>query len=140
MEDVIHYLELKNRFFEKLLTMTEGFLSKAKQNLWNQVNQFTEDRERILDMIRTFESKIAVSFSALNLSQEEVDYYQPRIKEIFTKREMLVNRIVNLDLELIARIDEIKSERILELTQSSPELPPELTMAIPATAKIQSQN
>jgi hypothetical protein len=140
MEEVIHYLELKNRFFEKLLAMTEDFLSKTKQNLWVKVDQFTEDRERILDMIRTFESKIAQTFSALNLTQEEVDYYQARVKEIFQKREWLVNRIVNLDLELIGRIDEIKSERILELTQSTAELPPELAMTVPTPAKVENQN
>ena len=70
MEEVIHYLELKNRFFEKLLTMTEDFLARAKQDAWTRVTQFTEDRERMLDMIHTFELKIAESFSALQLTQE----------------------------------------------------------------------
>ena len=136
MEEVLYYLELKNQFFEKLLAMTEDFLSKAKNNLWTRVNQFTEDRERVLDMIRTFESKIAQKFSNVHLSADEVQFYQPLVKEHFRKRESLVHRIVNLDLELIARIDEIKSERILELTQTTPDLPLDLT----TEPKLEKQN
>ena len=55
MDEVLYYLDLKNQFFQQLLSMTEDFLSKTKQNLWNQVNQFTEDREQVLEMIHTFE-------------------------------------------------------------------------------------
>lgn len=136
MEEVLYYLELKNQFFEKLLAMTEDFLAKAKNNLWARVNQFTEDRERVLDMIRTFESKIAQKFATVHLSADEVQFYQPLVKEHFRKREALVHRIVNLDLELIARIDEIKSERILELTQTTPDLPLDLTIE----PKLEKQN
>jgi phage tail sheath gpL-like len=78
-------------------------------------------------MIRTFESKIAQKFSSVHLSADEVQFYQPAVQEHFRKREVLVRKIVALDLELIGRIDEMKSERILELTQSSPELPLDLT-------------
>ncbi len=136
MEEVLYYLELKNQFFEKLLTMTEDFLGRAKKNLWSRVNQFTEDRERVLDMIHTFESKIAQKFSSVHLSADEVVFYQPLVKEHFRKREQLVRRIVDLDLELIARIDEIKSERILELTQTSADLPLDLSVE----PKLEKQN
>jgi molybdopterin-biosynthesis enzyme MoeA-like protein len=136
MDEVLYYLELKNQFFEKLLAMTEEFLSKTKQNLWSRVNQFTEDREHVLHMIHSFESKIADKFSALQLSGEEVSFYQSRVKELFRKREWLVRRIVSLDLELIGKIDEVKSERILELTHTSPNLPIEIEVA----PKLEKQN
>ncbi len=136
MDEVLYYLELKNQFFEKLLAMTEDFLSKTKRNLWSQVNQFTEDREQVLDMIHSFESKIAEKFSSLQLTAEEVSFYQSRVKELFKKREWLVRRTVNLDLELIGKIDELKSERILELTNTSPNLP----LEIEAPPKLENQN
>ena len=72
----------------------------------------------------------------MQLSPEEVSFYQGQVKELFKKREWLVHRIVARDLELIGRIDELKSERLLELTQTSPNLP----LVSEISPKLENQN
>ena len=72
----------------------------------------------------------------MQLSPEEVSFYQGQVKELFKKREWLVHRIVARDLELIGRIDELKSERLLELTQTRPNLP----LVSEISPKLENQN
>jgi hypothetical protein len=67
MEEVIHYLEMKNHYYEKFQTITEKFLQQANQDRWDEIEFFVDNRERILNIIRSFDFKIAEAF-------EQVDF------------------------------------------------------------------
>lgn len=117
MEEVLHYLQLKNQYYEKFLTTTQRFIEQANQGKWEDLEFFVDNRERILNIIRSYDFKVARAFQKAEVTNEN-DYYGKRVRELLDRRTALANKIVSLDLELIAKIDEIKSETVRELKKS----------------------
>jgi len=115
MEEVLHYLDLKNRYYEKFIALTERFLTEARSEQWERLPEVADSRERILHILRSFDFKISNLFEDLNLGSFDLETYRERVKSHFTRREELVQRIVVLDLELIGRLDELKSEALKDL-------------------------
>jgi len=118
MEEVLHYLELKNNYYEKFYTITLKFIEQANQNRWDEIELFVDNRERILNIIHSFDFKISENFQMLQLSAEELDIYRARVKSLMEARAEWAQRIVTLDLELISKMDEMKTETIRELKRS----------------------
>ena len=118
MEEVLHYLELKNQYYEKFYSVTARFLEQAQQNQWNDIELFVDNRERILSIIRSYDFKIAKHFQDLNLGKNQVDGYRDRVQELLRIRGEIAQKIVSTDLELIAKMDEMKTETIRELKKS----------------------
>lgn len=118
MEDVLAYLELKNRYYEKFLSLTEKFLISALANRWDGLELFVDSRERILNIIKAFDFKIAAVFDKQILSAEQIDELRPRVKELLDFRDRLVSKIVAADLELIESVDAMKSETIRDLKKT----------------------
>ncbi len=118
MEEVIHYLEMKNRYYEKFYSITQKFLEMAQEDQWQELNLFVDNRERILNIIRSFDFKVAALFDALDMKQINLAAYRAKIKGLFEARERWVQKIVTIDLQLISRIDEIKSETIRDLKKA----------------------
>lgn len=117
MEEVLHYLQLKNQYYEKFLSITQRFLENANNNKWDDLEFFVDNRERILNIIRSYDFKVARAFQRADVKSDS-EYYGKRVRELLDKRTQLANKIVALDLELIAKIDEIKSETVRELKRS----------------------
>ena len=118
MEEVIEYLRLKNDYYEKFLSITAKFLSEARQNRWDDLDFFVENRERILNIIRSFELKIAKVVNQKPNDDAAVAKYKPTVKSLLEQRKALADKIVALDLELISKIDEMKSETIKDLKKT----------------------
>lgn len=127
MEEVIHYLDLKNQYYEKFFAVTTRFLEDARLDRWEDLTAFVDTRERILNILRSYDFKIAALFEELHLTEEDLLRYRPRVKSLFDRRTHLVQRIVAEDLELIGIIDERKSDAIGELRRANashlPDLP-----------------
>ena len=118
MEEVIHYLELKNQYYEKFHAMTCKFLEQARENRWDDLDFFVDNRERILNIIRSYDFKIAKLFEEQDLTKLDLHVYRPRVKSLLESREQWVKKIVAVDLELVSKIDEMKSETIRDLKRS----------------------
>lgn len=118
MEDIIHYLELKNQFYGKFLALTSKFLGKTADNQWDDLELFMDNRERVLNIIRSFDFRIAKSFEELDLSKVNLDDYRDQVKSFLDERKAIVDQIVKIDLELVSRIDDLKSETIRELKRA----------------------
>ncbi|MCB0405085.1 MAG: hypothetical protein KDD51_09885 [Bdellovibrionales bacterium] len=118
MEELLGYLKLKNQYFEKFLKVTRQFLQCSDEQKWNDISFFVDNRERILNIIRYFDHKIARLFNAQQMASVDVVRYRPEVKKLLQDRERLAKKIVKLDLELISTIDEMKSETIGELKRS----------------------
>ncbi len=118
MEEVLHYLELKNNYYEKFYTVTLKFIEQANQNQWEEIETFVDNRERILNIIHSFDFKISQNFQQLNLTAEDLDQYRDQVKVLMETRAEWAQRIVTLDLELIAKMDEMKNETIRELKKN----------------------
>ncbi len=115
MEEVLYYLNLKNQYLEKFLAMTQKFLAQVTQDKWDDIELFVDNRERILNIIHTFDAKMASVFEELDITSYNLELYRPRVKEIFQQREELAKKIVDTDLELVSKMEEIKIETIREL-------------------------
>lgn len=115
MEEVIYYLELKNHFYEKFLSISEKFLVQANHDRWDGIESFTDNRERILNIIQSYSHKIASLFDALQKKGVDVDPYRETIQNLFKKRASIGDRILKLDLELMSKIEETKNETIRDL-------------------------
>jgi hypothetical protein len=118
MEEVLAYLELKNRYYEKFYELTRKFTAGTLENRWDGIDLFIDSRERILNIIRSFDFKVATVFEKIALDPDQINEYRHRVKEILERRDLLVKKIVSLDLELMQRMDEVKSETIRELKHS----------------------
>jgi len=118
MEEIIHYLELKNHYYEKFLSLTKNFLNKAKQNLWDDIEFFVDNRERILNIIRSFDIKVSRLMANTQVGDTEAKYYREKVKAIFDRRTDVGNKILAIDLELIRCLDEMKTNTIKELKKT----------------------
>ncbi len=118
MEEVIYYLELKNQYYEKFLSVTEKFLSHVQRDEWENMDYFVDNRERILNIIRSYDFKIAELFQKIDIGEDRLENYGGRVKELLERREALGKKIMDQDLALIGRIDEVRTETIKELKKT----------------------
>jgi hypothetical protein len=118
MEEVIYYLELKNQYYEKFLSITEKFLAHVQQDQWDSIDYFVDNRERILNIIRSYDCKIAELFQQIDVTSARLETYSNRVKDLLERREALGKRIMDQDLELIGRIDEVRTDTIKELKKT----------------------
>ena len=118
MEEVIHYLELKNQYYEKFYNLTQKFLQLAEDKRWNDVELFVDNRERILSIIRSYDFKIAEVFEQIDVTQVDLNLYRTRVHSLLESRKSWVDKIVALDLELISKVEDMKSETIKELKKT----------------------
>ena len=118
MEEVIHYLELKNKYYEKFFTLTSKFLRQINKDEWEGTELLLDNRERILNIIRSFDHKVAHLFGQIDVDDQRLEAYRPRVKRLLNDRAAWVGKIVALDLELMSRIEEVKSETIRELKRT----------------------
>jgi len=118
MEEVLHYLQLKNYYYEKFYSVTTRFHENTLKNEWNDIEFFLDNRERILNIIRSFDFKVANAFENINLKDDDVTRYRVPVKSLLDARNEWVQKIVALDIELISKIDDIKSETIKDLRRN----------------------
>ena len=118
MEEVIYYLELKNTYYEKFLSVTERFLEQARQDRWDNLDYFVDNRDRILNIIRSYDFKIAELFQNVDIAAGRLEAYGGRVKELLERREALGKKIIDQDLELIGKIDEVRGETIRDLKRT----------------------
>jgi hypothetical protein len=118
MEEILHYLELKNQYYEKFCSMSAKYLARTYDNRWEDLSFFVDNRERILNIIRSFDFKIAKLFGEIDPTALDLSMYRPRVKALLDRRSELAKKIVEVDLELISRIDEMKTETIRDLKKT----------------------
>jgi hypothetical protein len=135
MQEVLEYLQMKNHYYEKFYSLTHKFMEQVEKNNWEDIQFFVDNRERLLNIIRSFDHKIASVFDKSKLSDEEMTKLKPQVKELLEKRTAIANRIVALDLQLISRIDEHKSETIRELKRTM-ETKDQLDSFVPRPRKV----
>lgn len=118
MEEVVHYLEMKNQYYDKFLEISEKFLHQNEESKWEDLPFFVDNRERILNIIRSFDLRIAKAFEKAPPSQDQLVVYRARVRSLMNRRKEVADRILEIDLELMSQIDEVKSETIRELKKT----------------------
>ena len=118
MEEALQYLEMKNHYYEKFYSVTQKFLDQIARNDWTNLDFFVDSRERILNIIRSFDAKIAdvVERAKNTVALEVAD--KSLVKKVLEERRRLGDKILELDLQLISSIDDYKNETIRELKKT----------------------
>lgn len=118
MEEVIRLLELKNQYYEKFYNLTTRFMNDDEESRWKDLELVVGNRQRILNILRTFDYKIARLFSQVESEKTEWGKYRSQVKTILETRTSWVNKIVQVDLVLISLVDRMKTKTIHELKQT----------------------
>lgn len=118
MKEVIESLEMKNHYYEKFLSTTLKLLDQARKNCWDELEFYVDNRERILNIIRSYDHKIAECMGEKEVTEQDKLQYKGKVQSLLEQRTVLANKIVEADLELISRIDEMKMDTIKELKQN----------------------
>lgn len=118
MDEILSYLRLKNRYYGKFLNLSERFLGLAEETRWSELEFLADNRERILNILRYFDCKIAALFQNPLVARADLSRYRNEVRELLDERERIARKIVERDLELISAIDEMKSETISELKKN----------------------
>lgn len=118
MEEVIEFLKMKNKYYEKFFSISTKFLEETNNDNWDNLKFFVENRERLLNIIRSLDQKIARAFKESSTNEDELNSYRETLKNLFDKKKLLGDRIISLDLQLISRIDQMKTLTIKKLKSS----------------------
>ncbi|NBX67509.1 MAG: hypothetical protein EBR01_00945 [Proteobacteria bacterium] len=115
MEEVIQFLKLKNKYYQKFFTISTKFLEETNSDHWDNLKFFVENRERLLNIIRSLDQKIARAFKESSTSEDEMNSYRETLKSLFAQKRKLGDQIVAIDLQLISKIDAMKTQTIKKL-------------------------
>ncbi len=115
MEEIIQYLEMKNKYYAKFFSISTKFLEETNNDHWDNLNFFVENRERLLNIIRSLDQKIARAFKESATTEEEMNSYRKTLKGLFDHKKHLGDQIIAIDLQLISKIDAMKTQTIKKL-------------------------
>jgi soluble cytochrome b562 len=115
MEEVIQYLQMKNKYYEKFFSISTKFLEETNSDRWDNLSFFVENRERLLNIIRSLDQKIARAFKDSSTNEDEMNSYRDTLKNLFDKKKSLGEKIIAIDLQLISKIDAMKTQTIKKL-------------------------
>lgn len=118
MEEVLQYLEMKNHYYGKFYTVTQKFLDQIARNDWTNLDFFVDSRERILNIIRSFDAKISHAVERVQELEKPKTSEKILMQKMMDERKNLADKILELDLQLISAIDDYKSETIRELKKT----------------------
>lgn len=118
MESILHYLELKNQYFEKMYQMTLKQLKHCQEGQWDELELFVENRERILNIIRSYDFKIAREFKLIEGEGALLNKYSIDVKKLLDQRKKIAEKIVKIDIEVLSKMEEIKNETIKDLKKT----------------------
>jgi hypothetical protein len=118
MQEVLECLEMKNHYYQKFLSVTMKLLDNARKEDWEDIDFYVDNRERLLNIIRSFDFKISKALEKFTLSEKEKIHYKDQVKTLLGKRKEIADNIIKADLEIISRIDEMKNETIKTLKKT----------------------
>lgn len=114
--NTIQLLQEKNHFLEKFYTLNENQLHRLAAGRFETLEDFYNQREDILKIIKYIDSEIAKSQDAaelMGLPVTSVD--QMTAKDIMRTKDLFVNKIIEQDVQILCVIDKLKNEVIKEL-------------------------
>src|SRR5947209_1420807 len=113
--DVVALLRSKNRCLEKYLQLSVDFWEEAEKSDLSGLSAFEMKRDATLKAIDLFDRKLGEAVSLLppdGRTQELVE----TVKQALQMKEDIIHRILNIDLKIIAKIEDEKAKLFREVT------------------------
>ncbi len=117
-ERTMGYLELKQTYLKKLLELTQTFL-KTCDSECTGLFEFVQNRERLIHIIQDLEKKTLVMSELPEANASNWTAYKTQAEHLWAERNEIVRDILQCDLELMTRVENLRSQTILELQQSA---------------------
>ena len=115
MQEVIDLLEEKNLCLERFVNINDKQMKFIYDGNFDDLNDFYDARENILNMIQRVDEMIELA--SLNFKEDSNSpQIKERIRSKISKKDELVNLILEQDLEILSVIDRAKSDIIKELS------------------------
>ena len=90
-------------------------MEETNHDHWDNLRFFVENRERLLNIIRSLDQKIARAFKESTANENELNSYKDTLKKLFDRKKYLGEQIISIDLQLISKIDMMKTQTIQKL-------------------------
>jgi len=112
MKRLLDLMDQKNHFLEKFYTINETHLEQFLRNRFEQINEFYNARENILEILKYIDEEIQVVSS---VTQEESMLDIQKLKECLSVKDTFVQKILEQDIDVLACIEAAKNSIITEL-------------------------
>lgn len=112
MKRLLELMDQKNHFLEKFYTVNETHLEQFLKNRFEQINEFYDARENILEILKYIDQEI--QFVSSTEAEESMLDIQ-KLKECLSLKDTFVQKILEQDIDILACIEAAKNSIINEL-------------------------
>lgn len=117
MQNLIKLLRDRNHFLEKFCNLNECELTRFTNGNFDNLENFYQTREKILDLIRFTDAKVEKAMGTMTESNPISKSDKHIVRAIMMVKDQLAEKILKLDLEILAIIDATKKNIIKELQE-----------------------
>lgn len=115
METIINLLKDKNYHLQKFLQLNESELINFTEGQFDNLEEFYQARETILELIRCIDRLVEAAMAAQGPEVSASDSDRKEMIRIMNQKNDLVTRILAQDLQVLSVIEQAKSDIIREL-------------------------
>lgn len=114
MKRLLDLMDQKNHYLEKFYTINETYIDSFLKNQFDEINDFYNSRENILEIISYIDQEIRiVSHTATEESLLDVQ----KLKDCLLVKDTFVEKIIEQDIDILACIEAAKNSIIQELKE-----------------------
>lgn len=118
MTRVLTLLNQKNHYLEKFYSLNEEGLKNFLQGQFDDIENFYESREKILEMIKYIDSQLSKEETTLiGADPRALDSLRRNISESLRVKNIYVEQILKQDIEILSCIESTKNSIIKELQE-----------------------
>lgn len=114
MRRLLELMDQKNHYLEKFYTINETYLEYFLKKRFEQINEFYDSRENILEILTYIDQEIQLVSST---STEESILDIQKLKNSLSVKETFVQKIIEQDIDILACIESEKNSIITELRE-----------------------
>ncbi|HWU44220.1 MAG TPA: hypothetical protein VN132_12300 [Bdellovibrio sp.] len=118
MTRIITLLNEKNHYLEKFYSLNEVELTNFAQGQFENLQDFYQTRERILDVLKYVDAQIERAHGDIDPSIALAEDIRAQLKEALKIKDEYVGRIIEQDIQVLACIETAKNSIIKELQET----------------------
>ena len=122
MNQAVSFARSRNRCLERFLTLSIDFLlflqSQTTTTLDQELRRFEGDRDATLRALDLFERKLREEGASLATAGRPSPELAQELKLQLQRRDDIVHRILDTDLQIMSRIEQLKNGLLKDLNQS----------------------
>ncbi|NUM59433.1 MAG: hypothetical protein HUU56_12415 [Bdellovibrionaceae bacterium] len=112
MKRVLELMEQKNHYLEKFYTVNETSLQNFLNDNYNEINEFYNQRESILEILKYIDRELLHISSQ---SEHGTAYQLESLKKHLSDKDLFVQKIIEQDVAILSCIEAAKNQIIRDL-------------------------